>query len=55
MEIREFGKLKDGRNASLYVLRNTNGMAAAVTDYGATLVKLITPDRSGDITRRSIR
>ena len=49
MEIREFGKLKDGRNASLYVLRNTNGMAAAVTDYGATLVKLITPDKNGDL------
>ena len=49
MEIREFGKLKDGRNASLYVLRNTNGMAAAVTDYGATLVKLIMPDRDGEL------
>ena len=49
MEIRDFGKLKDGSNASLYILRNSNGLAAAVTDYGATLVKFMVPDRDGDL------
>jgi len=48
MEIRDFGKLNDGRKASLYILRNSEGMAAAVTDYGATLVKLIVPDKNGE-------
>ena len=49
MEIREFGKIKDGRKASLYILRNSGGMAAAVTDYGATLVKLMVSDRDGNL------
>ena len=49
MEIREFGKIKDGRKVSLYILRNSGGMAAAVTDYGATLVKLMVSDRDGNL------
>ena len=44
-----FGKLNDGRTAGLYVLRNSSGMSAALTDYGATLVSLAVPDRNGDI------
>ncbi len=34
-----FGRLSDGREAFLYTLRNTKGTEAAVTTYGARLVK----------------
>ncbi len=44
-----FGKLPDGREADLYVLTNKNGLEAAVTNYGATLVWLKVPDRSGEL------
>ena len=47
MKIVRFGKLTDGREAGLYILRNADGMAAAVTDYGAALVSLAVPDRYG--------
>ena len=43
----DFGKLKDGRVASLLVLKNAKGVEAAVSDYGATLVRLVMPDRKG--------
>ncbi|HLQ36959.1 MAG TPA: aldose epimerase family protein [Planctomycetota bacterium] len=41
-----FGTTKDGRPASLYVLRNGN-LEARLCDYGATLVALLLPDRAG--------
>lgn len=42
-----FGTLPDGRAASLYTLTNGNGLTAKITDYGGTLVSLLTPDRNG--------
>jgi aldose 1-epimerase len=44
-----FGKLADGREADLYILRNKNGTEAAITNYGATIVRLKVPDRHGKI------
>jgi aldose 1-epimerase len=44
-----FGKTKDGTAADLYVLANKNGVEASVTNYGATLVGVKTPDRSGNL------
>jgi aldose 1-epimerase len=44
----------DGNPVHLYTLTNKNGLVAKVTDYGATLVELHTPDRDGklsDVTR----
>ena len=49
MEMISFGKLRDGRTAGLYILRNNSGMAAAVTDYGASLVSLAVSDRNGKL------
>lgn len=40
-----FGKTGDGKMAHLYVLKNKNGMEAAISDFGATLVSLKVPDR----------
>ena len=47
MEMLSFGKLSDGRRAGLYIIRNSMGMSAALTDYGAALVSLTVPDRNG--------
>ncbi|HXA56234.1 MAG TPA: galactose-1-epimerase [Candidatus Acidoferrum sp.] len=43
-----FGKTKDGTAADLYVLTNKNGVEASITNYGATLVGVKTPDRGGN-------
>lgn len=51
--IEPFGELPDGRKATLYTLSNGKGIVAKVSDFGATLVSLETPDRDGkfaDIT-----
>lgn len=43
-----FGKTKDGREVSLFVLENKNGVRAEVTDFGAILVRLFVPDQNGE-------
>lgn len=42
-----FGHLPDGRLTRLYTLRHRNGFEARITDYGATLVSVLAPDRNG--------
>ncbi len=42
-----FGKLPDGREATLYTLTNAHGMRADITNYGAIIVRLLVPDRAG--------
>lgn len=42
-----FGKLQDGREAKLYTLANGNGMTIEITDFGATLVSAVVPDKNG--------
>jgi aldose 1-epimerase len=42
-----FGKLPDGREATLYTLVNAHGTRADITDYGAIVVRLWVPDRTG--------
>lgn len=44
---RSFGRTSGGREAGLYIIKNDRGMEAAVTDYGASLVKLLVRDREG--------
>lgn len=43
-----FGITKDGKTAHLYKLHSQKGIEAYVTDFGATLVKLLVPDRKGE-------
>lgn len=47
LQVQDFGRLKDGRKAHLYVMENNNGVLAAVTDYGAAMVYLKVPGRDG--------
>ena len=42
-----FGQLPDGRPATLYTLVDTHGARADITDYGAIVVRLFVPDRTG--------
>ncbi len=48
IESRSFGSLKSGQNATLWTLTNRAGNSVQVTDYGATLVTVNVPDRSGN-------
>ncbi|HEY1063512.1 MAG TPA: aldose epimerase family protein [Daejeonella sp.] len=45
-----FQKIIDGRNTDLYILRNKNNAEAVFTNYGARIVSLSVPDRSGKLT-----
>jgi aldose 1-epimerase len=42
-----YGTTEDGVKVQLFTLRNTGGMVAKVTNFGATLVELDVPDRAG--------
>jgi aldose 1-epimerase len=42
-----FGKTPDGRVVKIFTLTNQNGLRARVTEYGAILVSMETPDLSG--------
>jgi aldose 1-epimerase len=43
-----FGRLPDGRDASLFTLRNAGGMAATITDFGGIVTALHAPGRDGE-------
>ena len=42
-----FGQTSDGKAVELYTLSNKNGFEAKISTYGATLVSLKAPDRTG--------
>ena len=44
-----YGKLPDGREAKIFTLSNKNGVIAKVTEYGAILVSVEVPDKSGKV------
>jgi aldose 1-epimerase len=41
-----FGKY-DGKPVLLHTLTNKNGVSVSIMDYGATIVRILTPDRAG--------
>ena len=43
----EFGVTRGGQAASIFTLRNCNGLTAQVTNYGGTVTSLRVPDREG--------
>lgn len=46
--VQNFGKA-DGKEVSLYTLKNKNGVEAKITNYGGIIVSLIVPDKSGKL------
>jgi aldose 1-epimerase len=47
MQEQSFGKTEDGQPVNLYILSNKNGMEAAISNYGGTVVSLKVADRNG--------
>jgi aldose 1-epimerase len=44
-----FGRLPDGRTASLFTLTNAQGLIARITDFGTIITELHVPDRHGTL------
>lgn len=44
----KFDVVVDGKQVGLYTLKNDNGLVVQITNYGARIVSLWTPDKHGD-------
>jgi len=49
MEKKVFGTTADGKTADLYTLKNKNGMQVSITNFGATVVSIMVPDKAGKV------
>ena len=49
MDKKLFGKLADGSEVYIYTLANKSGMEAKIINYGAAVVSLTAPDKSGKL------
>src|SRR5437763_15589238 len=49
-DIQPFGKTNDGQEVKVHTLTNLNGIRVRLIDYGATLIGVETPDRTGKNT-----
>lgn len=47
VEESSWGKTKDGHEVKLFTLTNSHGVVVKMTDYGATIVAVETPDKNG--------
>ena len=47
--VSSFGKTQDGQAVHLYTLTNRNGLSADIMTYGGTVVRLMAPDRHGNL------
>jgi aldose 1-epimerase len=47
--VQSFGQTPDGQAAQLYTLENSRGFRAEISNYGGTIVRLLTPDRRGQL------
>lgn len=48
LRIADFKKVMDGKETGLFILQNANGCELAVTNYGAKIVSLSVPDKTGE-------
>ena len=44
-----FDQIVEGKHTALYVLSNKKGMEVAITNYGAKIVSILTPDKTGKL------
>lgn len=49
IEKSSFGKTTDGVEVDLYTIKNKNGLVLKMTNYGATVVSMETPDKDGKL------
>lgn len=50
MTVADFGKQIDGKETMLCILTNKKGAELTITNYGAKIVSLMVPDRTGKLT-----
>lgn len=50
LRVEDFCKQVDGKNTTLCILTNKNGAELTITNYGAKIVSLLVPDKSGKLT-----
>jgi aldose 1-epimerase len=50
LDSKAFEEQIDGKKTRLYILKNHNGMTAAITNYGGRLVSLLVPDKNDSLT-----
>jgi aldose 1-epimerase len=50
LQMDNFCKQIDGKNATLCILTNKHGVELAITNYGAKIVSLMVPDKHGKLT-----
>lgn len=50
LDAASFADTIDGKATTLYTLKNSNGMCAAITNYGGRIVQLMVPDKNGKPT-----
>lgn len=48
MEKYAYGMNEDGKEGTVYILENQNGMKVELLDFGATIVKMEVPDKGGN-------
>jgi aldose 1-epimerase len=44
-----YGKIEDGREASIFKLNNSKGMTVEITDFGGAILSIIMPDKNGNL------
>lgn len=49
MKQRDFGKNKQGKSSTIYTFTNMNGMTIEVTDFGASLVSVLVPNKYNEV------
>lgn len=49
INMKSFGQTENGTETFLYTLTNANGLKADITNYGGIVVRLIVPDRDGNM------
>jgi aldose 1-epimerase len=47
IEKSDYGKTEEGKPVDLFTLTNDNGVQVAITNWGATIVSVLAPDRAG--------
>ena len=45
----DFQKDINGKKTDLYILRNSEGLEVAITNYGGAIVAIMVPDRDGNV------
>lgn len=46
--VKNFGKTKDGKDISLFTIKNANGMEASISNFGGVIVSLVVPNKDGE-------